>query len=52
MRENPRFMAALAESCSLRIDHPWFDTMNPRTIDDRCLRDICARAGIILKRRE
>lgn len=52
MRENSRFMAALAESCSLPIDHPWFDTMNPHTIDDRCLRDICARAGIILKRRE
>jgi hypothetical protein len=29
MRENSRFMAALAESCSLPIDHPWFDTMNP-----------------------
>jgi hypothetical protein len=52
MREHPQFKAAIAESFSTSVNDPWLDTMNPETLGDRSLKEICGRIGISLKRRE
>jgi hypothetical protein len=52
MRRDRKFKAAVAEMYSISPNHPWLDTMNPRTIDDKTLKAICSNMGVSLTRRE
>jgi hypothetical protein len=52
MRDHPRFKAAVAEMFSTSVNDPWLDTMDPHTLDDRSLKEICGRIGIHISRRE